>query len=97
MFMYARMTTFKVEPARLPELESKIADLTRLVQALPGMVDAFVAWRMDGEGMLVAIYESKGHADAAVGRIQSIWGALAGLVAGAPRTDAYENVTRMTR
>jgi hypothetical protein len=44
----------------------------------------------------VAIYESKEKADAAVARIAAIWGNLAGLVSGAPRTDAYENAAHIT-
>ena len=42
------------------------------------------------------LYESKEAADAAVARIQAIWGNLAGLLSGAPRTDAYENAAHIT-
>ncbi len=94
--MYVRVTSFKVDPARLPELSAKIAELGPRAKALPGMVDAYAAWRGDGQGVLVAIYESKEKADAAVARIAAIWGSLAGLVSGAPRTDAYENAAHIT-
>jgi hypothetical protein len=94
--MYIRVTAFKVEPSRLPELTAKIAEMGRHAKALPGMIDAYAAWRGDGQGVLVGIYQSKEAADAAVGRIQAIWGSLAGLVSSAPRTDAYENATRIT-
>jgi hypothetical protein len=94
--MYARVTNFKVDPSRLPELSAKIKELGPRAKALPGMIDAYAAWRADGQGVLVAIYQSKESADAAVARIQAIWGNLAGLVSGAPRTDAYENAAHVT-
>jgi hypothetical protein len=94
--MYARVTNFKVDPSRLPELSAKIEEMGPRAKALPGMIDAYAAWRADGQGVLVAIYQSKESADAAVARIQAIWGNLAGLVSGAPRTDAYENAAHVT-
>jgi len=94
--MYVRVTAFKVDAERLPELSAKVEEVGPRAKALPGMVDAYVAWRGDGQGVLVAIYRNKASADAAVARIQAIWGSLAGLVSGAPRTDAYENAAHLT-
>ena len=94
--MYARVTTFKVDPSRLDELAGKIAELSRLVKVLPGMVDAHAVWRADGQGVVVAIYQSREHADAAMRRLQVIWGSLAHLLTGPPRTDAYETVQHIT-
>ena len=61
--MYARVTTFKVDPARLQELSAKIEEMGPRAKALPGMVDAYAAWRGDGQGVVVAIYRSKEDAD----------------------------------
>ena len=83
--MYARVTTFKVDPARLHELSAKIEQMGPRAKALPGMIDAYTAWRGDGQGIIVALYNSKEDADRAVARIQALWGDLAGLVSGAPR------------
>ncbi len=94
--MYVRVTAFKVDPSRLPELTAKVNEMGPRAKALPGMIDAYAAWRGDGQGVLVAIYQSKEAADAAVARMQAIWGSLAGLVSGAPRTDAYENAAHIT-
>ena len=94
--MYVRVTSFKVDPSRLPELSAKIEEMGPRAKALPGMIDAYAAWRADGQGVLVAVYQCKQAADAAVARIQAIWGHLAGLVSGAPRTDAYENAAHLT-
>lgn len=94
--MYVRVTTFTVDPARLQELPAKIEEMSPRAKALPGMVDAYAAWRGDGQGVVVAIYRSKEDADRAVTRIQALWGDLAGLLKGAPRTDAYETATHVT-
>ncbi|HJZ42133.1 MAG TPA: hypothetical protein VJ233_00290 [Hyphomicrobiaceae bacterium] len=94
--MYARVTTFKVDPSRLNELAAKIEEMAPRAKALPGMVDAYGMWRGDGQGVVVAVYRSKADADAAVARIQAIWGDLVGLLSGAPKTDTYENVAHIT-
>jgi hypothetical protein len=94
--MYARVTTFKVEPGRVQELAAKINEMGPRAKALPGMVDAYAAWRGDGQGVVVALYQSKEDADKAVARIQALWGDLAGLLSGAPRTDAYETAAHIT-
>ncbi len=94
--MYARVTTFQVDPSRLDELGTKIAEMKRLIEALPGLEDAYVAWRGDGQGAVVAVYRTRQEADAAMRRMQVIWGNVAGLLAAPPRTDAYENVEHIT-
>jgi hypothetical protein len=93
--MYARVTSFKVDPARLAELSAKIAEMRPRAKALPGMVDAYAAWRADGQGVVVAVYENKEAADRAVARIQALWGDLVGLLSGAPRTDTYDNAAHI--
>ena len=95
--MYVRVTSFKVDPSRLPELSAKIEEMGPRAKALPGMVDAYAAWRADGQGVVVALYENKAAADRAVARVQALWGDLVGLLSGAPRTDAYENAAHVTR
>jgi quinol monooxygenase YgiN len=94
--MYMRVTTFKVDPARLPELTAKVEEMAPRAKALPGIVDVTVAWRADGQGVLIGVYQSKEAAERAVARIQALWGNLAGLVSGAPRVDAYETAHRLT-
>ena len=94
--MYVRVTNFKVDPSRLPELSAKIEEMSPRAKALPGMIDAYAAWRADGQGVVVALYENKEAADRAVARIQALWGDLVGLLSGAPRIDAYENAAHIT-
>ena len=66
--MYARVTTIKVDPARLGELPTKIKELTPAAKDLPGVIDIYAAWRGDGQGTVVAVYNSKADADAAAPR-----------------------------
>ena len=90
--MYARVTTIKVDPTRLNELSAKLKEMSPAAKALSGIIDVYAAWRADGQGTVVAVYNSKADADAAAAKIQTIWGTLAGLLQGAPNTDAYDNV-----
>ena len=94
--MYVRVTAFKVEPQRIAELTQKVEEVRPRVRALPGIADLYVAWRGDGQGVIVAADESKEAADRAVARIQALWGSLAGLLSGPPRTDVYDNAERLT-
>lgn len=94
--MYARVTTFTVDPSRLAELPAKVAEMGPRAKKLPGVVDIYAAWRSDGKGVVVALYENKEAADRAVARIQALWGNLAGLLSGAPRTDVYETAEHLT-
>jgi quinol monooxygenase YgiN len=93
--MYVRVTTFKIDPRRLAELAETVKEMRRLTKALPGLQDAYVSWREDGQGAVISIYESKARAEAAAGRIQAIWGAVAGLVTSVPRVDIYDTVEKI--
>ena len=90
--MYARVTVFKIDPSRLAELAAKIRELRPAAQRLAGVVDIYAMWRSDGQGVVTAIYRSKTDADAAVRRMQVLWGAFATLLDSAPRTDIYDQV-----
>jgi hypothetical protein len=94
--MYARVTTFKVDPARIAELGEKVEEMRRCVRALPGLAHAYAAWRADGQGMVVALYEDRTSADRAVARMQALWGEFAGLLSGVPRVDTFDSVERLT-
>jgi len=93
--MYARVTSFKVDPSRLNELPAKIKEMQPAAKALPGIVDIYAAWRSDGQGTVTAIYRSKADADSTVAKIQALWGTLASLLTAAPHTDAYDMVEHM--
>jgi hypothetical protein len=93
--MYARVTTFKADPARLGELPAKFKEMGPAAKALPGVIDVYAAWRADGQGSVTAIYKSKADADAAGPKIQALWGGLSSFLKGAPSTEAYESVEHL--
>jgi hypothetical protein len=90
--MYARVTTFQADPARVGELAGKFKEMVPTAKALPGIVDVYAAWRADGRGAVTSIYNSKADADAAVPKVQAIWAPLAGLLKGAPSMEGYDSV-----
>jgi hypothetical protein len=93
--MYARVTTFKFDPARLGEIPAKFKEMTPGARTLPGAIDVYAAWRADGQGSVTAIYKSKADADAAAAKIQELWGGLSGLLKGTPSTEVYDSVEHM--
>jgi hypothetical protein len=94
--MYVRVTAFEIDPSRLSELSGKIAKMAPIARSLPGVADIYVAWRDDGHGVVVAAYDSEAAARKAVGRLQAVWGELAGLLRSPPRTDAYGTVEHVS-
>lgn len=93
--MYVRITSFKVDPSRLSELPAKIKETAPAAKALPGVIDIYAAWRADGQGVVTSVYDSKASADSATAKIQAIWGGLASLLSGAPKTEAFESVEHL--
>lgn len=94
--MYARVTSFQVDPARLPEMVAKIGELKSATKAMKGVVDTYVVWRADGQGVVTSVFESKAAADAAVSQAQAVWGGLAGLLKGGPKPEAFDNVAHLS-
>ncbi len=93
--MYARVTSFQCDPSRLDDLTCKLDEIKTQVNSISGVVDVYSAWRADGNGVTMAIYDSQAASEAAASQVQAIWGSLAGLFTGAPSTETYDNVERM--
>ncbi len=94
--MYARITTYQCDPARLDDMTAKLDEIKAQVKAISGVIDAYSAWRADGNGVTAAIYESQAAAEAAASQAQAIWADLADLLMGAPNTETYENVVHIS-
>jgi hypothetical protein len=90
--MYIRVTAFAIDASGLAKLSAKIAKLAPIAKTLPGVADIYVAWRGDGQGVVVAAYDSEEAAKKAVARLQAVWGELASLLKGPPQTDSYDHV-----
>ena len=94
--MFARVTRFQCDPSRLDDLTAKLDHVKAQVQAISGVVGVYSAWRADGDGVTMAIYESQAAAEAAGPQVQGIWAGLADLLLGPPSAETYDNVMHLS-
>ena len=94
--MYARLTTFQVDPARIGELTAKMGDFKAGTKSMKGVINTYVAWRADGQGMVTAIFDSKASADAAAAQAQGVWAGVAGLLKGAPKVEDFDQAEHLS-
>lgn len=94
--MFARITNYQGDPARLDDMTAKMGEIKVQVKAISGVVDVYSVWRADGRGVVTAIYDSQASAEAATQQVQAIWGGLADLLTGTPQSETYDNVEHMT-
>lgn len=91
--MYARITTYNIDPSRESEVLEMLGDIDSQIKALPGIVVCLSSWRSeDGVGVMTAIYESQAAAEASAAAAQTLWGSLAGVMTAPPDSQDYENV-----
>lgn len=93
--MYTRITSFKANSASLSDLPAKVKEMSAGAKALPGIIDIYVSWRADGQGVVASIYKDKASAESATAQITAIWGGLAGMLAAPPTTEAYDTVEHL--
>ena len=93
--MFARVTRYQFDPARLEEFTGKLDEVKAQVTEIAGLVDVYTAWREDGHGITVALYESQADAAAAMPHVQTIWAGLAALLTGEPEADYFDHVERL--
>ena len=94
--MYARVTTFQIDPARIPDLVARMGDFKASSKAMPGVVDTYVAWRADGKGVVTSVFENKATADAAAAAGQAVWAGIAGMLKATPTAEAYDSVEHLS-
>ena len=63
--MYTRITSFKANSASLSDLPAKVKEMATGAKALPGIIDIYVSWRADGQGVVASVYKDKASADSA--------------------------------
>ena len=59
--MYARITKFQSDPAKLEEMVSRIPAIREQIAAIDGVAN-WAMWNEDGTGMAMAIYEDEAAA-----------------------------------
>ena len=92
--MYARITKFQSDPAKLEEMVSRIPAIREQIAAIDGEAN-WAMWNEDGTGMAMAIYEDEAAANAAMEQIQQVWGGLADLLTAPPEVLSFSNATKM--
>ena len=95
--MYARMTSFQVEPAKIEEMKAKLPTIKSQLERVAGLVDWYGVWRDDGQGFVLTVFKDKASADASLGMARDIWGELSNLLRGQPKPETFENVETLNR
>ena len=93
--MYARVTNFQCDPARLDEMDSIREDIRGHLGGIDGLMSVNAAWNDDGTGTVMAIYESAEAAQAAADSIAELWGKMATVMTAAPEAVGYLHVDNM--
>ncbi len=94
--MYTRITHFHVYESKLGELEQRLSDLCKQIRQIDGLVDAYSAWRDDGEGVSVAFYESEALADRAALEVQSMWAGFNDLLSAPIQVSTYDTTMHLS-
>ena len=83
--MYLRVTTYGFDESRFDEfLEKADAMLRGDLKAVTGLESVHSCRIGEGQGMIVAIYDSEASAEAAQPKIQSIFGEMAEFMTSPP-------------
>lgn len=93
--MHARVTRFTVTPEKVEEASRLIEEIRLHVMKFPGVVEVIGLEKAGGtERLVIAIYQSRAHADAAIPRTLRAWHALSRILAATPQSSNYEVVAR---
>lgn len=94
--MYARITNFHVYESKLEELERRLFDLCTQLRSIRGLVEAYSAWRDDGQGISIAFYEDEESADKAALEVQSMWASFDDLLSAPIQVTTYDTAMHLT-
>ncbi len=93
--MYARVTSYQINPSRIVEMNAVLADLKRQYIALPGIKSYNTAWREDGHGMSMTIYDCRASAEEAAPALNDIWASFSNILIAKPVTELYDRTKDM--
>jgi len=95
--MYARVTSFQVDPAKIEEMRAKLPSIKPQLEKMAGLVDWYSVWRADGQGFVLTVFKDKASADASLELARDIWGGLSNLLKGQPKPETFDNVETLTK
>ena len=90
--MYARVTTYQVDPARVEDMKSQLPQIKKKLEEMEGLIDWYAVWRADGQGVVFTTFDNKAAADASLGSVRGIWSSLAVLLTAPPKVENFDNV-----
>ena len=93
--MYARVTMYQVDPARIHEMDAELSDLRPHCKALPGIVVYNTVWREDGRGISTTIYDCRASAEEAAAKLEYIWAKFSDLLIEEPVTELFTRTANM--
>ncbi|MEM9439076.1 MAG: hypothetical protein AAGA73_01380 [Pseudomonadota bacterium] len=94
--MYARITHFHVYESELGELERRLSILCNQIRKIDGLIEAYSAWRDDGQGVSIAFYENEAHADKAALEVQSMWASFDDVLSAPIQVTTYDKAMHLT-
>ena len=89
--MYARVTTYQIDPAHKDEVHQVLSQLKGKVRSLPGILSSHTVWRDDGHGVSMSIYDCRASAVEAATQLNLIWASFSNVLVGKPVTEVYDN------
>ena len=95
--MYARVTSFQVDPTKIEEMRAKLPSIKPQLEKMAGLVDWYSVWRADGQGYVFTVFKDKATADASLGLARDIWGGLSKLLKGQPKPETFDNVETLIK
>ena len=96
--MYARITTAAIYPEKIDEVLSTMEEVRSQVEDIAGLTYWFTTVdRGSGEGVTIAIYDTKENADAAASNAQKIRDGFSEFFLKPPDVNEYEVVGQFSR
>ena len=94
--MYARITHFHIYASKSDELEERLLELCTELRTIRGLIEAYSAWRDDGQGISIAFYEDEAAADCAALEVQSMWASFSDLLSAPIQVATYDTAMHLT-
>ena len=89
--MYARVTTYQIDPEHKDEVNKVLSQLKWKIKSLPGILSSHTVWNEDGRGVSMSIYDCKASAIEAATQLNLIWASFSNILAEKPVIEVFEN------
>lgn len=88
--MFLRISTYKVDPSRINEVDAKVDEVRNILDGLPGLKHASVGRDKDGNAAVIALWESEKAATAAEDTVVKGWSTIGPLVKAPPERRGFD-------